>query len=93
VSGQSCPFCGADIHPNPRYPNRLCRTCIGRAQSADGRPLRFLNESFSGGFIARYADTDEEHPGHDCYVDGKLCRADEEYMGTIVVIPVSKGDA
>jgi hypothetical protein len=92
VSSQACPFCGAEVYPRQRYPVYLCRSCINRAQSADGRPLRFSNISVGGGFIAHYADTGEEHPGHDCWVDGKQCRADEEYMGSIVVIPVSNAD-
>jgi hypothetical protein len=92
VSGQTCPFCGAEIFANPRYPVRLCRACIARAESADGRPLRFSNLSVGGGFIAHYVDSGAEHPGHDCYVDGKLCRADEEYMGSIVVIPTGGAD-
>lgn len=89
----ACPFCGAALHPNPRYPVRLCRACIARAQSADGRKLQFANLSVGGGFIARYADSGDEHPGHDCWVDGKRCRADEEYMGSIVVIPAGGRDA
>ena len=87
MSDQTCPLCAAEVYPSPRYPAYLCRDCARQAKSADGRPLRFTNESFSGGFIAYYADTGEEHPGHDCYVDGIKCRADEAHMGGIVVIP------
>ena len=92
MSEAACPFCGAELHPNPRYPVRLCRACIARAQAADRRPLTFSNVSIGGGFLARYTDSGEEHDSHDCWVDGRKCRADEEYMGTIVVIPAGGTD-
>jgi hypothetical protein len=82
---QRCRICQSEVYSNPRYPRAVCVSCAARAKSADGRALLFFNISFSGGFIARYADTQEEYPDHRCYIDGILCWADEEYMGSIVV--------
>jgi hypothetical protein len=62
--------------------------CASRAKSKDGRLLRFGNESFSGGYVAWYADTKEPYPSHECYVDGILCHADEHHMGGIVIQPI-----
>lgn len=82
---QSCPICATAVYPNPRYPRYLCGECSAKASDENGRPLRFHNESFSGGFVAKYADTNEPRDSHVCFVDGKECWADEEYMGSIVI--------
>jgi hypothetical protein len=50
--------------------------------------LVFSNESFSGGFIAQYADTGEARDSHLCFVDGVKCRADEARFGGIIIQPV-----
>ena len=68
-----------------RYPNYLCLNCFKRAVSIDGRPLSFSNVSVSGGYIAKYADTNEPYDSHDCYVDGIKCYADEAHMGGNVI--------
>ncbi len=55
--------------------------------NVNGRELLFYNVSFSGGYIAYYADGDskEEYKSHDCYIDGIKCRADEARFGGIVI--------
>jgi len=81
-----CPICGMEVDDNPRYPLAVCPHCASRAASADGRPLRFGNEALSGGFAAFYADTGEPYPGgHDCWIYGVKCYADEAHMGGIVI--------
>ncbi len=82
---QTCPICQQSVEPSARYPRYLCNDCSSRAKSKDGRALNFSNESFSGGFIARYADTGETYPSHTCYIDGIECYADEHYFGGIVI--------
>jgi len=82
---QTCPICLAEVPSNPRYPNYVCKYCAGKAVSADGRILKFYNQSLSGGFIAYYADTKEVYDSHDCYIDGVKCRADEARFGGIVI--------
>ena len=85
---QFCPICGVSVHPSQRYPLYVCNACQNRAQSADGRPLVFYNAEFAGGYLAKFADTDEESPSHECYIDGIPCRADEARFGGIVVQPL-----
>jgi predicted amidophosphoribosyltransferase len=85
---QRCPICQKPVHPSERYPRYLCEQCTKRAKSINGRPLKFFNESFSGGFIAQYADTSESYPSHECYIDGIPCHADEHYFGGIVIQPI-----
>lgn len=81
-----CPICGTVMDFNPRYPRAVCADCADRAQSEDGRRLVFGKVSLSGGFAATYADTGEPYPGgHECYIDGTRCYADEAHMGGIVI--------
>lgn len=82
---QACPICGVAVPPVPRYPRYVCERCAGRAVAADGRPLRFCNADVSGGFEARYADTDETYASHACWIDGIRCHADEARFGGIVI--------
>jgi hypothetical protein len=70
---------------NPRYPRQVCGACVERVCDENGRPLRFYNTSLSGGFVARYVDGGIDRESHACFIDGIRCRADEAYMGGIVV--------
>jgi hypothetical protein len=85
---QYCPLCRVKVTPSQRYPRYLCADCDGKATDEDGRLLVFSNESFSGGFIAQYADTGEARDSHLCFVDGVKCRADEARFGGIIIQPV-----
>lgn len=90
----ACPICGIALEPVPRYPRYVCRDCAVRAASADGRRLAFSNIGLSGGYAARYADTDEPYDGHDCWIDGIRCHADEARFGRIMIEalpPTTKG--
>jgi hypothetical protein len=90
-----CPICGEQQPAVPRYPDYLCRSCVARASTADGRRLVLVNTSLSGGFAARYADTEELCEEvtitHVVYIDGVRCWADEARLGGIVVQPRSEG--
>lgn len=92
----SCPVCGREQPALPRYPDYLCRECVARASTEDGRRLRLVNTSVAGGFAARYADTDElcaeVTVSRVVYVDGIRCRADESRLGGIVVQPHPSGE-
>lgn len=85
MSEKVCPICGERMTANPRYPHQVCQTCVERVCDEDGRPLRFYNTSLSGGFLARYVDTDADRESHVCYIDGVRCWADEAHLGGIVV--------
>jgi hypothetical protein len=97
MADQHCPLCGAGVTTSPRYPDHLCTECAGRAVDADGRPLRFYNVSFSGGFRAVFADdeTDADAVSRDhlVFVDGVRCWADEARFGGIVLRPAPLGRA
>lgn len=86
-----CPICGAEQPALARYPDYLCRDCLGRVTDADARPLTLVNTSEAGGVAARYADSGElaEEPSVTgvVYVDGVRCRAQESRVGGIVVQP------
>lgn len=85
---QHCPICQAEVAPSRRYPRYVCGTCDGKATDEHGRPLTFSNESFSGGFVARYADTGARRDNHICWIDGVQCWADEARFGGIVIQPM-----
>jgi hypothetical protein len=93
----ACPICGAEQPALSRYPDYLCRDCVARVGTEDGRRLRLVNTSVSGGFAARYADNgelcEEVTLTHIVYVDGVRCWADEGRMGGIVVQPRPAEDA
>ena len=82
---QFCPVCNQAVSSYPRYPRYLCKDCAARAVDIQGRKLEFFNASLSGGFVARYADTQEEYGSNVCYVDGLKCWADEARFGGIVI--------
>ena len=85
---QYCPICLVEVQPSSRYPRYVCADCDGRATDENGRPLTFANESFSGGFIAKYSETGEVRESHYCFIDGVKCWADEARFGGIVIQPV-----
>ena len=85
---QYCPICRVKVAQSPRYPRYLCNNCAAKAADENGRRLKFYNESFSGGFIAEYADSGEARDSHICFIDGVKCWADEAHMGGIVIQPV-----
>jgi hypothetical protein len=93
VETVTCPVCGLEQPALPRYPGYLCRDCVSRAATRDGRRLSLVNTSAAGGFAARYADSgelaEEETVTRVVYVDGIRCRADESRLGGIVVQPES----
>ena len=87
-TSHTCPICGATgLRYSPRYPDYVCRDCVTRAVSAEGRLLSFSNVSLSGGFLARHRDDGTTHDSHVCFIDGHRCWADEARFGGIVVQP------
>lgn len=93
VETHVCPICKATgLRAMTRYPRYVCPDCRRRACAADGRLLSFSNIGLWGGFVARYADTDEVYPeGGRCWIDGVACLADEARFGGIVVQVVDSG--
>jgi len=82
-----CPICSSAVQYWERYPQAICHHCAERACDAQGRKLRFYNESMSGGFIAVVDETGEESEEHICYIDGIKCWATEHRFGGIVIQP------
>lgn len=83
-----CPICSQQVRAVERYADDVCNACALRARSEQGRPLRFTNASFSGGFVATYADTGEPDLSGLCWIDGIACRAREARFGGSVIQPV-----
>ncbi len=84
---QRCFVCNAPMVASPRYPKQLCPACILEATDAKGRFLRYGNESFGGGLIARYVDDNGVYRSTECFVRGIPCRAEEHRFGGIVLLP------
>ncbi|MEO9090815.1 MAG: hypothetical protein ABI247_10850 [Rhodanobacter sp.] len=73
----ACPICGASLDPVPRYPRYVCADCATKAVVADGRRLQFSNLDMSGGFVAGFAPTGENHSSYACWIERTSCHADE----------------
>ncbi len=80
-----CPICHVELELHSRYPNYVCGKCRSKATDKDGRLLSFSNIDFSGGFQARYNDTQEIYNSHICYINGIECYANEARFGGIVI--------
>ncbi|WP_338793224.1 hypothetical protein V9L05_10850 [Bernardetia sp. Wsw4-3y2] len=82
-----CPICQDSMFENSRYPNEICKKCVGRATDGHGRYVRFYNRTISGGCIAFYVDPDgrEEYHSTICYVSKQKCQAKEARFGGIVI--------
>jgi hypothetical protein len=87
---QNCPICASEMQKYARYPNLVCAECYDRASDEKGRRLVFSNVDATGGYLAFYAETDEEYNSHICYIDGVKCCADEGHFGGIAVEVVKK---
>jgi hypothetical protein len=83
--GQVCPICGNEMKANPRYPRYLCQTCVQRATDEKNEQVQFFQATPDGRYAARYAATGNDYLGHECFVDGVRCWADEVRFGGIVV--------
>jgi hypothetical protein len=84
-----CPICRGPAPNSERHPNAVCRHCAASATSPDGRPVRFYNASFSGGFAGCYTDDESPYESHRCLIRGVICHADEARFGGIVIQPLS----
>ncbi|HCG6670454.1 TPA: hypothetical protein NJ211_004651 [Vibrio parahaemolyticus] len=85
----TCPICKEKVEVSSRYPNYVCKRCSVNPVDEKGHSLSFWNQSVSGGFEARYSDTNEIRDSHICYINGVKCWADEAHMGGIVIQPFS----
>lgn len=92
TASQRCPVCKDKVTKNPRYPRYLCRICASQAADESGRPLEFSNTHITGGFEARYAQTQKIRRSHVCFVKGIRCRADEARYGGIVIQTFNDSD-
>jgi|SRR5690606_33218680 len=87
----TCFICGAPDRTLPRYPVIACAGCKRRAVNHEGKPVKFFNESMSGGFLAMLDDgsRDEETTAtHTAYVDGTEVYVDEARFGGTVIQPM-----
>lgn len=83
---QRCPICDAQVDEYPRYPRYVCHDCTTEPVLApDGRAVAFGNVDISGGCEGRYLDSGEPYEGHECYVRGSKCWADEARFGGTVI--------
>jgi hypothetical protein len=90
---QPCPLCGAPVAKSERYPEAICAACVELAVDAQGRAVRFANESLLGHRRrARCACRPAKRAvdATQCFIRGVECHAAEAYFGVIVVRPVRR---
>jgi len=78
-----CPICNDSMVYMQRYPTRVCLECMNKTVTKDGDNIDFFNEGPEGGFYSII--NNEKGDIHECYVDGKLCHAQEGRFGGIIV--------
>ncbi len=83
--GDTCPICGRERPYRARYPLAVCEVCATQVVDEGGRPLRFFDETPTGGFRIINAETGEPRLDPYCWIHGVPCRAEESYQGGVVV--------
>ena len=86
-----CPICSSSTNTSGRYCNFICGQCLDKypQESLCGRPIKFGNISFSGGFVS-IIDGDKTNPPQHFFElvmpDGRriLGYAEEHRFGGIV---------
>jgi hypothetical protein len=75
-----CPICLRELPAVERYPSYVCRECVEKAKSKDGRPVRFYNTHLMGsGFAGEYVETGLPYKNDECFIGGRRCRAEEAH--------------
>jgi hypothetical protein len=84
---QHCPACNSYVKHSTRYPNYACSKCIGKAIDEHGRRVVFYNTTDDGhGCQGRLVETNELITSDFCYIKGIRFKAEEAYMGGIVLL-------
>lgn len=88
IDRQVCPICKRYVKLSSRYPNYACRQCVQLATDKKGKPVHFFNTEFSGhGCAGAYTKTGKPYNSNRCYIKGVECKAEEAYLGGIVIKP------
>jgi hypothetical protein len=83
---QICPICKRYVKYSSRYPNYVCGHCVQLATDKKGNPVFFFNTEFSGhGCAGAYVKIGKPYNSNLCYIKGVECKAEEAYLGGIVV--------
>lgn len=89
IEVQFCPICKQAVEVSSRYPYYVCSECVLLATDKEGRAIQFYNtDIFGHGCSGQYKEGGENYLSNSCYIMGIECRANEAYMGGIVITPV-----
>jgi hypothetical protein len=88
---QHCPACNRYVRYSSRYPQYACDKCMHKAVDQDGRRIAFYNTTFDGhgcqGFLF---DSNVATDSSECFIKGIRFKAEEAYMGGVVLLPEAK---
>ncbi|HMI02486.1 MAG TPA: hypothetical protein VK541_08400 [Pedobacter sp.] len=85
---QHCPACNRYVKYSERYPNYACAKCTAKAVDKNGETITFFNTTFDGhGCQGKLIATDTLTSSKICFIKGIKFRADEAYLGGIVLLP------
>lgn len=88
---QHCPTCNRYVKYDERYPNYICVKCIDLAADKDGKAIVFYNITQDGhGCQGKYIASEKLYRSSFCYIKGIKCKAQEAYLGGIVIRPVGQ---
>jgi len=86
---QFCPICKQPVTYSSRYPDYVCVSCIKQACDDKEQPVVFYNSTYSGhGCKGVYRLNDIDYNSNLCFIKGVPCRAEEAYLGGILIKPI-----
>lgn len=86
---QHCPACNTYVKHSTRYPSYACSKCIGKAIDEQGRKVAFHNTTDDGhGCQGTLIERNELTNSNVCFIKGLKFKAEEAYMGGIVLLSV-----
>jgi hypothetical protein len=83
---QFCPICKQPVLYSSRYPDYVCESCTELACDDKEQSVVFFNSTNSGhGCKGVYRLNNIDYYSNLCFIKGRPCRADEAYMGGIII--------
>lgn len=88
---QHCSACNRYVQHSTRYPNYACAKCVSKAVDENGEAISFFNITEDGhGCQGKLMASSQLTRSKTCFIKGIKFKADEAYLGGIVLLPEIK---